>query len=38
MPQARQGHSVDRLPDGRLLILGGESADGSLVDTALIYQ
>ena len=38
MPQARRGHSVDRLPDGRLLILGGEAADGSLVDTALIYE
>ncbi len=38
LPSARLWHTVDRLPDGRLLILGGETADGALVGEVLIYQ
>ena len=38
MPQARRGHTIDRLPDGRVLVLGGEGADGSLVEPALVYE
>jgi hypothetical protein len=38
MPQARVGHTVTRLLDGRFLIAGGEDADGRLVPTVLFYE
>jgi len=38
MPQARRWHTLNRLPDGRLLILGGEDQNGALVPGALVYE
>lgn len=38
MPQPRRWHTVSNLPDGRLLVLGGEDANGALVSSALIYE
>lgn len=38
MPEPRAWHSVSRLPDGGVLIVGGERADGSYVSQALVYR
>jgi hypothetical protein len=35
---ARVHHTVSRLPGGRLLVLGGEAPDGTLVPSVLIYE
>jgi hypothetical protein len=37
MPDARAWHTVTRLGDGRVLVLGGDDADGWPVDSAWIY-
>lgn len=34
----RAWHSVDRLSDGRVLIIGGETADGTYVSDLLVYE
>jgi hypothetical protein len=34
----RAWHSVDRLPDGRILVIGGEAADGTYRSDVLIYE
>jgi hypothetical protein len=38
LPSARAWQSVTRLADGRVLIVGGESADGDLLSQALLYE
>lgn len=38
MPLARCWHTVSRLGDGRVLILGGDDAAGQPVTTALLYE
>lgn len=38
MPAARVWHTVDRLADGRLLVLGGEDGVGHFLGNALIYE
>jgi hypothetical protein len=38
MEAARAWHTVDRLADGRLLIVGGTAADGSYVPRVLLYE
>lgn len=38
MPAARVWHTVDRLADGRLLVLGGEDGAGNFLGNALIYE
>lgn len=35
---ARVHHTVSRLPGGRLLVIGGEAPDGTLVPSVLIYE
>lgn len=38
MPAARGWHTLTPLPDGRVLILGGDDAGGQPVMTALLYE
>jgi len=38
LPAARAWHSVTRLADGRVLIVGGENSDGDLLSQALLYE
>ncbi|MDN3920305.1 Kelch repeat-containing protein [Roseateles violae] len=38
MPLGRAWHTVSRLPDGRLLILGGDDENGAPVMTAYLYE
>jgi len=38
LPGPRAWHSATRLPDGGVLIVGGERADGAYVSEALIYR
>jgi hypothetical protein len=38
MEAARAWHTVNRLADGRLLIVGGTAADGSYVPRVLLYE
>ncbi len=38
MPAGRAWHTVNPLPDGRLLILGGDAPNGSAVGGGLIYE
>jgi hypothetical protein len=38
MGQGRFGHTATRLPDGRVLIVGGASSVGSVLDSAEIYD
>jgi hypothetical protein len=38
LPGARAWHSVDALPDGRVIVIGGEAADGTLHRNACIYD
>lgn len=38
LPLPRAWHSVTRLTDGRVLIVGGEDADGNLVGPPLLYE
>lgn len=38
MPAARAWHTVSPLPDGRVLIVGGETASGVFAPTLLIYE
>lgn len=38
LPSARAWHSIDTLPDGRIIVAGGESADGSLRGDLCIYD
>jgi hypothetical protein len=38
MPIARGWHSVTRLTDGRVLVLGGETDGGALVPDVLLYE
>lgn len=38
MPEPRAWHSASLLPDGGVLIVGGERADGSYVSQALVYR
>jgi len=38
MPQGRAWHTVSRLADGRVLILGGDDRDGGPVGTAYLYE
>ncbi|GAB3255821.1 Kelch repeat-containing protein [Chitinimonas naiadis] len=38
MPTARLGHSTNRLPDGRVLIVGGNDALGNLQSNVLVYE
>ncbi len=37
LPGARAWHSLDALPDGRIIVAGGEDADGSLRTDLCIY-
>jgi hypothetical protein len=38
MPQGRAWHTVSRLADGRVLILGGDDENGGPVGTAYLYE
>lgn len=38
MPAGRAWHTVSALPDGRLLVLGGDDADGGPVLSGLLYD
>lgn len=38
LPTARVWHTLNRLPDGRVLVLGGENGLGAFVPEALIYE
>jgi hypothetical protein len=38
MPAGRLWHTVNRLPDGRVLVLGGEDGQGRYVEDSLIYE
>jgi len=38
MPSARALHTVHRLPDGRILVLGGTGAGGAYVPQVLLYE
>jgi hypothetical protein len=38
LPEARSGHTVTRLKDGRFLIVGGENRAGGLIERALLYR
>lgn len=38
MPAGRAWHTVTALPDGRVLILGGDAEDGGAVPGALLYE
>lgn len=38
MPTARLGHTANRLQDGRVLIVGGENANGALQTSVLVYE
>ncbi|MCM5571570.1 hypothetical protein M6I34_13700 [Burkholderiaceae bacterium FT117] len=38
MPTPRRWHTLNRLPDGRLLVLGGEDQNGGLVPAPLVYE
>ena len=38
MPAGRAFHTATRMGDGRVLILGGDTADGDPVKTTLIYE
>jgi hypothetical protein len=38
LPAGRLGHTVNRLLDGRVLVLGGEDGQGRFVDDTLIYE
>jgi hypothetical protein len=38
LPQARVWHSVTRLSDGRVLVLGGDDSNGNLVAAALLFE
>ncbi|HEY9100987.1 Kelch repeat-containing protein [Chitinimonas sp.] len=38
MPSARLGHTATRLPDGRVLIVGGQNGTGTLQSNVLVYE
>ena len=38
LPGARAWHSIDTLPDGRVIVIGGEDANGTLHRSACIYD
>jgi hypothetical protein len=38
LPAGRLWHSVNRLADGRVLVLGGEDGRGNYVSGTLIYE
>lgn len=38
LPGGRAWHSVTRLPDGRVVVIGGESGNGAYVTQTMIYE
>lgn len=38
LPGARAWHTIDALPDGRIVVIGGEDADGTLRRDVCVYD